>query len=105
MEIPNAFELEALDEFLFNLPEWRALIPTMRVESREHDSDGFWVTFGCPDFGPEGSFSLDSEILLPHDKYVDAELWIKGEHVWRLHVWNVHGPWDGDVSGYRFVSP
>ena len=103
-ELPNTFELEALDEFLFHLPEMRARIPSLRVEKRERDARGFWTTFACAASEPEWSMSLDSEIILPGDTSLDAELWSRGEHPWRLRVWDPSAAWSGDVSGYRFVS-
>ncbi len=100
---PTTFESDLVEELSFHLPEMRSLVPALRVHAREFDAEGFWTTFVCPGPGEEWSVSLDSEIILSSGVPVDAELWSKGDHPWRLHVWSPAGTWDGDVSGgYRF---
>ena len=100
---PTSFETDIVAEFLFHLPEMRALVPTLQVEARESDESGILTTFVCSKEGEEWSFSLDSEIILTSGVPVDAELWIKDDHPWRLKVWSPFGKWSGDVTGgYRF---
>ena len=97
------FERQLLEEFCFHRPEERALIPALEVESRQSEPDGFWCTFATLSAGQEYCLSLDSEIELASGVPVDAELWYRGENMWRLHVWSPVQPWTGDTSaGFRF---
>jgi len=100
------FERALLEEFCFHRPAERAQIPHLGVERREVYSHGVWITFDNVPAGPEYSLSLDSEIDLVCGVPVDAELWHRGDHLWRLHVWSPVQKWDGNTSsGFTFHEP
>ncbi len=99
----SEFERALLEEFCFHRPAEREQIARLAVERRDAYSRGVWTTFENVSVGPEYSLSLDSEIELASGVPVDAELWFRGDHLWRLHVWCPVHEWDGNTSaGFTF---